>query len=171
MLLLFVGPSTTGKTTAANQIKHIIQATMFSGKDYLRKDKSEQNAWHMFKKDLQEAIAGRTNIIYLLTDTEKFNEILHMGNIVVIKFTAELAILKKRFSKRTNGIVPPPLEKMLMGQLKTWGPIVCNHEIDTSEMTRAPLFSRISCLNRSRNSSTSSLSEIENLVYFLSPSG
>lgn len=135
MLLLFIGPSTAGKSTAANHIKDILNATVVTGKDYLNKAKNELNAWNLFKKDLGDAITGKSTIIYILTEPEKVDEIKKIGPLSVIKFTAELSVLKQRFSKRTNGTLPPSLEKMLKRQMDTWSNIACDDEIDTGHMT------------------------------------
>lgn len=135
MLYLFVGPSSAGKSTAAGKVKDLLPADVVSGKDYLQKAKQEPEAWKLFMNDLRAAVNGASNMVYVLTDPEKFDTILQLGKVVVIRFVAELPVLKQRFSIRTRGVVPPPVEKMLAGQLDQWKSRHADHEIDTTHMT------------------------------------
>ena len=135
MLYLFVGPSCSGKSTAANYLKDGLKARIYSGKDYIRLAKNEPDAWIFFKAKLQEATDGDTNIIYILTEVERFQEVVLIGEMKVFNFRADLSILKQRFSKRTGGVVPLPLENMLKNQVASWENITVQYDIDTGTLS------------------------------------
>ena len=48
MLIGLIGESCTGKTTLANKIKDSLGAEIYSGKDYLRLSKNENDAKKLF---------------------------------------------------------------------------------------------------------------------------
>ena len=54
MLIALIGESCTGKSTIAAEITKILQAELFSGKDYLRFAKSETDAKAAFAARLLE---------------------------------------------------------------------------------------------------------------------
>lgn len=56
MLLIFMGPSSTGKSTVAELFKTSNEGLqVYTGKDYLRLAKNEHEAWSLFNNMLIEA--------------------------------------------------------------------------------------------------------------------
>jgi len=55
MLYIFMGQSCTGKSTAAERLKELTGAEIFSGKDYLRMAKNEDEAFRLFFDKLSKA--------------------------------------------------------------------------------------------------------------------
>ena len=70
MLLLFAGPSGSGKSSAAALLKPKLKAEVYSGKGYLRMAKGPAEAWNKFKVVLQEAVDGKRNAILILVGTD-----------------------------------------------------------------------------------------------------
>ena len=58
MLCMFMGPSRTGKSTAAEIVGKRTGAQIYSGKDYQRLSKAEGEAFRIFQEKMVEA-AGR----------------------------------------------------------------------------------------------------------------
>lgn len=110
MLIGLIGESCTGKTTLANQIKELIGADIYSGKDYLRLAKNENDARKLFMRKLESAIAGE-NIIYIISEIDHLS-LLPDGAFKIL-ITADLEIIKERFAARMNGKLPAPVATML----------------------------------------------------------
>lgn len=110
MLIAIFGESCSGKTTLANKLKERLNARVFSGKDYLRLAKNEEEAKKQFKQLLNLSLTGE-NVIYVIAQKEHL-EFIPKGAVRVL-VTAPLDVIKQRFAKRTGGILPPPISKML----------------------------------------------------------
>lgn len=110
MVIGIFGESCTGKSTLADNLKALLGAEIYSGKDYLRLDKSESAARLAFQKLLQEAVDGG-NVIYVIAETEGMS-FLPEGAVRVL-VTAELSVIKERFAARMHGNLPPPVAAML----------------------------------------------------------
>lgn len=111
MLICIFGESCTGKTTLAQQLLTHINATVYSGRDYLRLAKSEAEAKQKFRTLLENAADGDSHIIFVTT--EKDNLSLLPEHCVRILVTAPLPVIQERFAKRTGGKLPPPVAAML----------------------------------------------------------
>ncbi|HWQ57982.1 MAG TPA: hypothetical protein VN540_03105 [Clostridia bacterium] len=108
MVIAIFGESCTGKSTLADRLKDRLGATVYSGKDYLRFAKTEPEARAAFSKLLGEAQAP---IILVAAEKEQLS--LIPGNAVRVLATADIALIKERFAKRTGGVLPPPVAAML----------------------------------------------------------
>jgi len=110
MLIALIGESCAGKSTIADILKTKLNATVYSGKDYLRLAKSEAEAVQKFKNLLAQAVSGE-NIVYVITEKPNLAFLPEGTKKVVV--TAGLETIKSRFAARTNGVLPPPLVKMI----------------------------------------------------------
>lgn len=112
MVIGIFGESCTGKSTLADKLAAQIGAEIYTGKDYLRLAKNESIAMKLFEKKLQSAVDS--HIIYVIA--EKAHLALLPENAIRVLVTADLSIIKERFSQRMHGNLPAPVEKMLERQ-------------------------------------------------------
>lgn len=137
MLYIFMGQSCTGKSTVVNKIKEFMDIEVFSGKDYLRMAKNENEAWLLFYEKLSSAAlnkdSSKSTIIYLITEKEQLDRISAIEDSYKVKFTASLDTIKSRFAQRMHGKLPQPIEKMLEKQYKEWESIKGDMNVDTTE--------------------------------------
>lgn len=110
MLIGIIGESCTGKSTLAEKLAQQLACEVITGKDYLRLAKNESIAKAMFQKKLQAALTGE-NIIYVISEREHL-ALLPEGAIRIL-VTAELDVIKSRFSQRMRGNLPAPVAAML----------------------------------------------------------
>ncbi len=77
MLYVFMGPSCTGKSTAAEIVRKRIGAKIYSGKDYLRLAKAEGDAWRIFYEKMEESSKKESgeSLIFVCTEKELFDRI------------------------------------------------------------------------------------------------
>ena len=107
MVIALIGESCTGKSTIAQRLKAALGAPVYSGKDYLRLAKSEQEARAKFK----ELLNGPETVVYVISEREHLD--LLPEHCLRVLVTADIALIKERFSRRTGGVLPPPVAKML----------------------------------------------------------
>ena len=110
MLIAIIGENCVGKSTLANKINEKFKGKIYSGKDYLRLEKSPTLAETSFKKLLNGAVDGE-NVIYIITEKEHLVFLPEKAFKIVV--TADIDTIKARFKERMRGILPPPVEKML----------------------------------------------------------
>lgn len=110
MLIAIFGESCTGKSTLADKLAAKYNATVYTGKDYLRLAKNEAIAKKLFQKQLAEAVSGE-NLIYVMAEKAHL-ELLPEGCVRIL-VTADLDTIKARFSRRMRGNLPTPVEAML----------------------------------------------------------
>ena len=110
MVIAIFGESCTGKSTLADRLKERMDAEIFTGKDYLRLAKNEAIAGKLFQKKLQEAVSGE-HIIYVIAEKEHLR-LIPDGSIRIL-VTADLEVIKERFSRRMHGNLPAPVAAML----------------------------------------------------------
>lgn len=110
MVIGIFGESCTGKSTLAEKIAASVPCEIFTGKDYLRLAKNENIAKTLFQRKLQAAVTGE-NIIYVIAELEHI-ALLPEGAVRVL-VTADLEIIKERFSQRMRGQLPAPVATML----------------------------------------------------------
>ena len=110
MLISIFGESCTGKSTLADKLAAKYDATIYTGKDYLRLAKNETLARKLFQKKLTEAVNGE-NIIYVIAEKDHLN--LLPGGCTRILVTADLDTVKARFAQRMRGNLPAPVAAML----------------------------------------------------------
>lgn len=110
MVIGIIGESCTGKSTLADKLKSLLDAEVYTGKDYLRLAKNEAIAKKLFQKKLEEAISG-PHIIYVISDKEHLP--LLPDNAYRVLVTADLDVIKERFAQRMRGNLPAPVATML----------------------------------------------------------
>lgn len=110
MLIAIFGESCTGKSTLADKLAAKHNATIYTGKDYLRLAKNEAIAKKLFQKKLAEAVTGE-NLIYVIAEKPHL-DLLPEGCIRIL-VTADLDTLKERFARRMRGNLPAPVAAML----------------------------------------------------------
>ena len=110
MVIGIFGESCTGKSTLAEKISISLSCEVFTGKDYLRLAKNENIAKAMFQKKLSSAVSGE-NIVYVISEPEHL--ILLPEGAVRILVTANLELIKSRFTQRMRGNLPEPVAAML----------------------------------------------------------
>ncbi len=110
MVFGIIGENCSGKATLAEKIKETLGGEIFTGKDYLRMAKSEDEAVSLFREKLCRAVSG-DNIIYVITDPEHVK--LLPDGVIRIFVTADLETIKERFTARMHGTLPGPVALML----------------------------------------------------------
>ena len=110
MVIGIIGESCTGKSTLADKLKSLLDAEVYTGKDYLRLAKNEAIAKKLFQKKLEEAISG-PHIIYVISEKEHLP--LLPDNAYRVLVTADLDVIKERFAQRMRGNLPAPVATML----------------------------------------------------------
>ena len=110
MVIGIFGESCTGKSTLAEKIAASFPCEVFTGKDYLRLAKNENIAKVLFQKKLTAAVNGE-NIIYVISEKEHLS-LLPEGALRIL-VTADLELIKSRFTQRMRGNLPAPVATML----------------------------------------------------------
>ena len=110
MVIGIFGESCTGKSTLAEKIAASFPCDIYTGKDYLRLAKNENVAKVMFQKKLTAAVTGE-NIIYVISEKEHL-PLLPEGALRIL-VTADLELIKSRFTQRMRGNLPAPVATML----------------------------------------------------------
>ncbi len=110
MVIGIIGENCTGKSTVAEHLKSKINAQVFTGKDYLRLAKSEEEAKRLFCEKLNAAVDGE-NIIFVIAESELLK--LLPDDAIRILVTSDIEVIKERFAKRMKGKLPEPVAKML----------------------------------------------------------
>lgn len=111
MVIALIGESCTGKSSVSKELQNKLNAKIYSGKDYLRLSKSEEESKLQFKKLLKDNEESPQNIIYIISEAEQTSFLPE--KTIRILFTAPLETIKERFSKRMNGHLPEPVAKSL----------------------------------------------------------
>lgn len=136
MLYIFMGPSCSGKSSVAEELKKLIDIQIYTGKDYLRMARNEHEAWTIFNEEVKKASNNKDlnsqSIVYIVSEKNDVSKIESLDNAVTIKFTASLEIIKSRFAQRMKGTLPKPVEKMIERQLMDWKNINAKLYVDTS---------------------------------------
>ncbi len=110
MVIGIIGESCTGKSTLAEKLKSLLNAEVYTGKDYLRLAKNEDIARKLFQKKLEDAVSGQ-HTVYVISEKEHLP--LLPDTAVRVLVTADLDIIKERFSQRMKGNLPAPVATML----------------------------------------------------------
>ena len=110
MVISIFGESCTGKSTLAEKIAASFPCEVFTGKDWLRLAKNENIAKLMFRKKLEAAVNGE-NILYVISEKEHLS-LLPEGALRIL-VTADLDLIKSRFTQRMRGNLPAPVAAML----------------------------------------------------------
>lgn len=147
MLFIFAGPSCTGKSSVAAELEKLIQVEVYSGKDYLRMGKNQQEAWRQFYNKLE--LASKTkgsvaaSLIYIITEPLELEKVAGIKDSVQIKFTADSEVIKERFRERMKGNLSKSVEAMIVRQLDTWKDIDTEFTVNTSLKTPSEIVKEI----------------------------
>ena len=110
MLIAIIGENCSGKSTLAEKLQKALDAETVTGKDYLRMAKSESVAAALFRKKLQQAVAGG-NLIYVISEPEHVGLLPEGAVRILVK--ADLETIKERFRARMRGNLPAPVGPVL----------------------------------------------------------
>lgn len=110
MLIAIIGESCTGKSHLADKLKPLLGAEIYTGKDYLRLAKNEGIARKLFQKKLVDSAAGN-DLIYVISEEEHLSLLPETALRILV--TADLDLIKERFTARMNGVLPAPVAAML----------------------------------------------------------
>ena len=111
MVICLMGESCTGKSTAADFIDKETGAKIFTGKDYLKLAKNENEAKKAFKALLESKVNETDGVVFVVSEKEDL--ILVPENALRILFTADIVAIKERFRSRMHGNLNQTVEKML----------------------------------------------------------
>lgn len=110
MVIGIFGESCTGKSTLADRLRPLLDAEVYTGKDYLRLAKNEDIAKRIFQEKLEDAVSG-AHVIYVISETEHLS--LLPEKAVRVLVTADLETIKERFAQRMRGNLPAPVAAVL----------------------------------------------------------
>lgn len=136
MLFVLMGPSCTGKSTAASALQKLIGAEVFTGKDYLRLGLNQNMAWQTFSSKLICAASDSDiskSVIYIITEKSDLSRLSGVDGAIKVRFTASADAIRSRFARRMKGNLPPPVEKMLDRQYMAWRDVDADLCVDTTE--------------------------------------
>lgn len=132
MLIILMGDSCVGKSTIAKLVAEEINATVISGKDYLRMAKNPGEAAKLFTYKLTSAVCGE-NIIYVIAEKELLALLPKGGTRVFV--TAGIDTVKERFAARMHGVLPPPVSAMLEKKYNQFETEAFDIKINTDEIS------------------------------------
>ena len=136
MVVVFMGPICTGKSSVAELIREKTNIQVVTGKDYLRLASDEDEAWKLFLKKVKAAIHAdphsEESLIYILDDSERVYDLIGIKGVRFVKFSATLDAIRDRYEARMQGELPGIVIKMLRSQLDSWDEIACDVNIDSS---------------------------------------
>lgn len=147
MLLIFMGENCTGKTTVSTIFKKKYGLSVYSGKDYLRFAKNENEALIKFNYALSCASSRKClsekSIIYIMSEKDFISKFKNIDDAVLVKFSANLDIIKNRFSKRINSPISKPICTMLEKKNLLWNDVAADTYVDTTKSTPLDVFASI----------------------------
>ncbi|MFA7672921.1 MAG: hypothetical protein WCY62_03605 [Clostridia bacterium] len=111
MVIGIIGESCTGKSTIADALKEKLDATVYTGKGYIRFAKNESDAKRAFASMLKENTGSDKIIVYLITERPELAFL--PDDAVRVLITADIEVIKERFRLRMDGILPAPISAML----------------------------------------------------------
>lgn len=111
MVIGLFGESCTGKSAVADALKAALAADVYTGRDYLRMDKQEALARRKFQAFLADKAGAAEAVVYVASEKEQLS--LLPDSCFRVLMTADLALIQERFSRRTGGVLPPPVAAML----------------------------------------------------------
>lgn len=136
MVVVFMGPICTGKSSVAELIREKTNIQVVTGKDYLRLASDEDEAWKLFLKKVKIAVNANphseNSMIYILDDTERVEDLMRIDGVRCVKFSATLDAIRDRYETRMQGELPGIVIKMLRSQLDSWDQVTCDVNIDSS---------------------------------------
>ena len=145
MVLIFVGPSCAGKSSAAEKVKEKMGAEIYSGKDYLRLAKNEGEAWKLFCGKIENASGKEKeeSLIFVCTERDLYERLKGQPGLFTIGFSADPGVIKRRFAERMRGNLPKPLEMMLEKQIAAWESVEADLLLDSTRESSEELAGKI----------------------------
>ena len=135
MLFIFMGESCTGKSTIATKVSELKNIKVYTGNEFLKLSKNQDDAWKIFSDKMNRASAQDSlseSIIYVITERDMLSK-LQKFECKKIKFEANLDIIKSRFAERMNNRLPKPIEAMLKRKHKEWLDVSGDLTINTTK--------------------------------------
>ena len=129
MVICLFGENCTGKSSIADVLSARLNATLITGKDYLRLAKSEAEAKRAFAALLSERLGSDQALVYVASEPEQLA--LLPAGVVRVLITAELPRIKERFAARMGGKLPAPVEAMLERKHGMFDELPCELHIHT----------------------------------------
>lgn len=127
MVIGIIGENCSGKSTLAEELKNTIGAEIFTGKDYLRLAKTENEAILLFKAKMNDALTNK-NIIYVISEKEHIGFLPDGAVRILVK--SDIDTIKDRFKKRMRGNLPVPVEQMLERKHGMFDNEICDYLFD-----------------------------------------
>lgn len=148
MVIGIIGESCVGKSTLAKMLKEKLQADVYTGKDYMRLAKSEEDAKQEFVKLLTDAVSTGV-VIYVISEKEHI-ELLPAGALKIV-VTADLETIEERFAARMKGNLPVPVKQMLERRHGCFDEEVCDIHVEGSENRFEDVYEEIMRVMESRS--------------------
>jgi hypothetical protein len=147
MVLVLFGPSCSGKSAAALRISQLTGAKVWSGRDYFRLAKNEDQAWAKLLELLAAAAAGSTwseSIVYVAGDVGLARCVLGaVPDAIPVRLHADLPTLESRFAPRTGGTVSPGISRMLRRSLEATAEVPSIMTFDTARVSCSEVAGKI----------------------------
>jgi cytidylate kinase len=149
MVICIMGESCTGKSTAADYIKKETGAKIFTGKDYLKLAKNEDEAKKTFRSLLESHVSETQGVIFVVSEKEDL--ILVPENALKILFTADINVIKERFKERMHGNLVPPVEKMLERKAGLFSDVQHDLVIESDQISKEEMNEKLKSFLSERN--------------------
>ena len=149
MLLLFIGPSGSGKSSVARLIAQRIGCKVWTGRDYLRLARSQDEAKKTFRDMLESASELETfsagSIIYVIGNPDDLDDDLRAFPCYrCLRFNAVLSVLSRRFAQRMGQQpLPAALLSALERQRNRFAAFPADKEFDTTNADAASTASEV----------------------------
>lgn len=131
ILIAIFGESCTGKSTLAGLLREKLDAKVYSGKDYLRLAKNEDNARAAFVSVLEQASLGDSTVIYVISEPKHLS--LLPKRCLRVRVTAPLSIIQSRFAYRMGGTLPQVIAERLAAVHGAFDNVDCDIAVDGSK--------------------------------------
>jgi len=144
-----MGESCTGKSTAADYIKKETGAKLYTGKDYLKLAKNEDEAKKAFRRLLESQVNETEVLIFVVSELEDLN--LVPENALKILFMADIRVIKERFRTRMRGNLNPAVEKMLERKAGLFSEVQHDLVIESDKISKEEVIDKLKSFLREKN--------------------
>lgn len=135
MVIVLMGASGTGKTAVTNELKNRINFKTYSGSDYQRLARNDEEAWAVFVDLLKSNTA---DIIYMTHEAEKYYKLKDVEGILFIKLQIDLETMKNRYRDRLfMDDLPIYIEEKLEDSFNEWDAVKVEHTFDVHDTDMA----------------------------------
>ena len=141
MIIGIFGESCTGKSSIAEALQKNLNAKIYTGKDYLKLAKNEPEARKLFMELLKNNEITNDYIIYVTSEKEHLSFLPEKA--IRVLMTADLDIIKERFSKRMKNNMPPPVAQMLENKHGMFNNEKHDFHIHNGNMSVVDLYNKI----------------------------